>query len=127
MREAALRILRPSRPAQPIDILLRVDRWVTRRLVLIGEADELVQSPERQLAEIAEHGSVFGDCDDAAVLIGALLGTVGIPERLVAVGRGGEFVHVFIEAWDGDRWWRLDPVVAPGASLEGLERMVVDL
>lgn len=97
-------------------------------LVIIGEFDERLQTPARQLREIADTGTVWGDCDDAAVLIGALLASVGMPIRLVAVGQpGGEYMHVFIEAFDGESWWRLDPIVPAGASLDGLSRLVVDV
>lgn len=108
-------------------MLRAVDEFTRRHLVLIGEAEELIQSPERQLLEIAERGSTWGDCDDAAVLNGALLVSVGIPTRLVAIKQGPRFVHVFLEAFDGADWWRLDPVVSPSVSFEGLERMVVDV
>jgi len=123
----ALGILRQSRLLHPRDVLAAVDRWVAGRVVLIGEWEEFVQSPRRQLAEIGEHGTVFGDCDDAAVLTGALLGSVGFPLRLVAVGRGADYMHVFIEAWDGTAWWRLDPIVPPSDPLAGLSRMVVEV
>jgi len=104
-----------------------VDAWVGQHLTLLGEWEEFIQTPHRQLAEISEHGTVFGDCDDAAVLTGALLGSIGFPVRLVAVGRGADYMHVFTEAWDGAAWWRLDPIVPPGDPLAGLERMVVDV
>lgn len=94
-------------------------------LTLVGEWEEFIQSPRRQLAEIDEHGTVFGDCDDAAVLTSALLGSIGLPTRLVAVGRGAEYMHVFTEAWDGREWWRLDPIVPPDDPLSGLDRMVI--
>lgn len=96
--------------------------------MLVGEAEELIQTPERQLREIAEHGTVYGDCDDATVLNGALLVSVGVPVRLVAINDGDRYVHVFLEAYDGaGNWWRLDPVVGPGVRFDGLERMVLDV
>lgn len=43
-----------------------------------------------------------GDCDDASVLISALLGTIGIPSRLVTIAAdpsaSNEFSHIYPEA-----------------------------
>jgi transglutaminase-like putative cysteine protease len=46
-----------------------------------------------------------GDCDDQAVLIGALLTSIGHPVRFVAVGfRPGQFAHVYAETPIGPNW-----------------------
>jgi predicted transglutaminase-like cysteine proteinase len=41
-----------------------------------------------------------GDCDDYAVLLGAMLQSVGIPMKLEAVGMGENFDHVFLTGRD---------------------------
>lgn len=122
-----MELLRSSRPSSPVEALAAVDNFTRRHLVLIGEAEELIHTPELMLADIEQRGEAWGDCDDAAVLNGALLASVGFPVRLVAIKEGARYVHVFVEAFDGGDWWRLDPVVDPRTSFEGLERMVVDV
>lgn len=50
--------------------------------------------------------SMTGDCDDKALLAGALLQSIGVKVRYVAVGNEspGEFDHVYVEARMGDHW-----------------------
>ena len=52
-----------------------------------------------------------GDCDDHAILLAALLQTVGHPVRFKAVkaqGNGPNYCHVFTETKIGNRWIALD-------------------
>ncbi|NJD06710.1 MAG: transglutaminase domain-containing protein [Methylococcaceae bacterium] len=67
---------------------------------------ELLHSPRRMLELRA------GDCDDMAVLLGAVLESVGHPVRLVITGRDPNrpelFSHIYVEAWHRDRWIALD-------------------
>ena len=48
----------------------------------------------------------YGDCDDQSILMAALLLSVGIPARLVAVATNepGVFEHVYAEAYLGNQW-----------------------
>ncbi|MDE2019669.1 MAG: transglutaminase domain-containing protein [Patescibacteria group bacterium] len=47
-----------------------------------------------------------GDCDDKAVLLGAVLESIGHPVRLVAVGfRPGVYSHVYLETRFGKNGW----------------------
>lgn len=64
------------------------------------EQTELVQAPDVTLRDRS------GDCDDQAVLLGALLQSVGHPVRFVAVGfdQFGPFSHVFLETRIGGYW-----------------------
>ncbi len=60
---------------------------------------ETVQAPDVTLRDRQ------GDCDDQAVLIGALLTSIGHPVRFVAVGfRPGQFAHVYAETPIGPNW-----------------------
>ena len=55
-----------------------------------------------------------GDCDDHAVLLAALLQSIGHPVRFVAIkcqGAGPYYVHVFTETKIGPRWVALDTTV----------------
>ncbi|MGH6795925.1 MAG: transglutaminase-like domain-containing protein [Methylocella sp.] len=58
-----------------------------------------------------------GDCDDKSILLAALLESVGIPARFVAVGFSPDyFEHVYVEALLDDGWVALDATenVPPG-------------
>lgn len=76
---------------------------------------------------IMEQGQ--GDCDDKAVLLGALLGSLGYPTRYVAVGfKPGRYSHVLVEAEVGGRWVPLETTepVAMGWSPPGvMSRMYI--
>jgi hypothetical protein len=56
-----------------------------------------------------------GDCDDMAILLGAILEAIGHPVRLVLVGpdplRPSLFTHVYLEAYYKGRWIPLDPTM----------------
>jgi hypothetical protein len=50
-----------------------------------------------------------GDCDDKAVLLAAMLESIGHPSRFVAVGFAPEeYEHVFVETKIGPRWIPLE-------------------
>lgn len=72
---------------------------------------ETVASPDVVLEQL------YGDCDDQAVLLAAMLESIGHPARFAAVGYApGEFEHVYVETRIGDKWIALDPTV-PGAAM----------
>ncbi len=56
-----------------------------------------------------------GDCDDMAILLGAMLEAIGHPVRLVLVGpdplRPRLFTHVYLEVYHRGRWIPLDPTM----------------
>lgn len=97
---------------------------------------ELVKSPRAALEECRAHGGKFvGDCDDACVLLAAMLGAVGLHSRFVVVptdrGRPGEWSHVYVSARTRDgAWVALDPIVrsfglgdeVPSSDLSGPRR-----
>lgn len=51
-----------------------------------------------------------GDCDDQALLVGALLQAIGFPVRYVAFAlqAPGEFEHVYAEVKLGTRWYGME-------------------
>ncbi len=55
-------------------------RWVQTTIIYVNEMPEVFQTPVTTLAE------GYGDCDDQAVLLAALLEAVGIPAYLIAIG-----------------------------------------
>lgn len=58
---------------------LTIGQWVQDRITYVGELPETFQSPITTIAE------GYGDCDDMAVLVGALCESVGIPTELVGM------------------------------------------
>lgn len=70
---------------------------------------ELLHTPRRILELRA------GDCDDMAILLGAMLLSTGHPVRLVLAGfrpsKPHLYSHVYLEALVGRRWLPLDPTV----------------
>ncbi len=60
---------------------------------------ETVATPELTLRDKS------GDCDDQAVLVGALLNAIGRPVRFIAIGsEPGKFSHVYAETPIGPDW-----------------------
>lgn len=78
-----------------------VAAFVMRRMVYLADPDggEFVQTPLVLLNAIGQKGVAYGDCDDHVVLLGAMLVSIGIPARAVAVKLHGSnhFNHVVIE------------------------------
>jgi len=72
-----------------------------------------------------------GDCDDMAILLGAMLESIGHPVRLVLVGpdplRPRLFSHVYLEVYHKGRWIPLDPTMsyAMGWAPRGLVKEVI--
>jgi hypothetical protein len=60
-----------------------------------------------------------GDCDDASVLIASLLGTIGIPSRLVTIAADpsspDEFSHIYPEAGVAPGVWVPMDIARPGS------------
>jgi hypothetical protein len=61
-----------------------------------------------------------GDCDDASVLIASLLGTIGIPSRLVTIAADpsapDEFSHIYPEAEIVPGTWVAMDIARPGSG-----------
>ena len=63
---------------------------------------ETLQTPAITLA------TRMGDCDDQSTLLASMLESVGIPTRFVVAGyNGGDFEHVYLQAWC-DGWIGMD-------------------
>lgn len=99
------------------DYIGNVRLWVMNHITLIGEPDELLIAPQLAIETISVRGLLFADCDDAAMLVGALAAVVGLPVRYRAVHprEDGSFGHVFAEAElamsGGNLWLPTDPTV----------------
>jgi len=110
IREKALELMQSVYASGPGDYVEGVRHFVTSSMVLVGEPDELVVSPRVMLSNILERGRTYGDCDDAAVLVAALLYAIGIRSRFKAIAQApdGSYQHVFTEYNFGGGWIPLD-------------------
>jgi hypothetical protein len=110
VRNVATRIVHDVPSKQVPGELQALYRWVRDniryRFDPVGL--EWVQAPLRTIAERS------GDCDDMAVLLAALAGSLGHDYRFLTVGPTPSVMkHVAVEVWDGKRWVTLDPVLEP--------------
>lgn len=102
------------------DELRALQNWVRDRIRYVRDVRgvETVQTPVRTL----EVGS--GDCDDKAVLLAALLESIGFRTRFRAVGLNGDtYSHVLAEGYDplqqtprGRGAWVPLECIVPGAE-----------
>lgn len=78
-----------------------VAHFVMSKMVYLADPDggEFIQTPLVLLNTIGKNGVAYGDCDDHVVLLGAMLTSIGIPARAVAVKLHGSdyYNHVVIE------------------------------
>ena len=83
---------------------------------------ELVKTPEALLREINAYGTTGGDCDDSAVLLGALLESLGYPVRFVAISEriGDPLHHVLLQVKVERSWIALDPILPGGSWVNGI-------
>lgn len=74
---------------------------------------ELLYAPDTQLAIIDQQGHMSADCDDAAILVGAIGLAAGLRARVICVGfltPDAPYTHTWVE---------LRPPLGAGAWLEG--------
>lgn len=78
-----------------------IQKWVRENIRYVRDVNgiETIQTPEATL-EIGQ-----GDCDDQAILVAALLESIGHPTRFRAIAAGtNSFNHVFTETKVGSKW-----------------------
>lgn len=87
VRRAAIAIVGGLDPAASLDHIYAIREFLAAyvRFVRDPVGVELLHTPAWMLADIAEHGVTHGDCDDVAILGGALAGAVGLRVALVTV------------------------------------------
>jgi transglutaminase-like putative cysteine protease len=113
VRETALKIVPTGN--DPLAGAARIKEFVRVKIRHIDESIEMIHEPAWMLKEIAAGRPVSGDCDDEATLFAALVFSIGIPVRFVAVRRADarDFEHVFaevlIDAGNGGQWIMQDP------------------
>lgn len=101
LRQLAKKIVQACPPKNIRCEVGSVHRFVSNKIRYVRDIQgvETVQAPDVTLRDKS------GDCDDQAVLVGALLCSIGHPVRFVAVGfRPGQFAHVYAETPIGIDW-----------------------
>lgn len=104
VRELALSII-PSSAWVPQ--VRSIQLWVQENIRYVQDPPdlELVQTPQKTI----EYGA--GDCDDQAVLVAALLTSVGHPCQFLAVGfQGGPLAHVLTRTKIGANWVAVETI-----------------
>jgi hypothetical protein len=113
VRQKAIDILleRGVRPKNYLGEINALFEWVQRNIRYTKDPVkvEVLHSARRMLELRA------GDCDDMAILLGAMLEAVGHPVRLVLTGptplQPTLFTHIYVEAWRQGDWIPLDPTM----------------
>lgn len=115
VRRLALRIVAGTDGRDQRDQAGLLKTWMHGhfRFVRDPHGAELLHTPEYLLREVGAQGYVQGDCDDAAILGGALARSIGFRTRLIIVSfhdRRAPFSHVWVEIGDvaGKWWYELD-------------------
>lgn len=91
---------------------------------------ELLTDPTLHALGMLDHGMTYGDCDDAAMLAGAMGRAAGLPAQLVAVGyrRTGPLAHVYATLRTAAGWANMDVTLPPqGPAPVPRQRMEVRL
>ena len=102
IREVALRIVGHLRNKHYLDELEAVRLWVRRNVRYTRD----VHGVETLHTPAAVLDLMQGDCDDQAILVAALLESIGMRTRFVSVGPNrGNYVHVFAEAHVSPYGW----------------------
>lgn len=87
--------------------------FVKDRLIYVRDPEgaELVHSPTRLLKQIMTVGRAFGDCDDHALMLNSMLGSLGISTRFVGVKAKGsaKYNHVICAVKIRNEWVDIDP------------------
>jgi len=107
----------------------QVDSYIRGIWRFVREEDEVLRSVETQVSNFYRYGALIGDCDDAAIIAGAIAlaksSKNGFRPQFVAVRPliQPEFQHVYTE-WGP---FRIDPTAPPSADYTNWERMVYPL
>ena len=99
------------RPKDYLGEIRALFEWVQRNIRYTKDPFRLeVLHSARRMLELRA-----GDCDDMAILLGAMLEAIGHPVRLVLVGpnplRPRLFTHVYLEVYHKGHWIPLDPTM----------------
>ena len=110
VRQKAIDILLEKyvKPKDYLAEIMALFEWVQQHIRYTKDTYqvEVLHSAKRMLELRA------GDCDDMAILLGAMLEAIGHPVRLVIIGsnplRHDFFTHIYLEVFHKGRWISLD-------------------
>jgi transglutaminase-like putative cysteine protease len=115
IRELSLSLSTGFGMCGPVDSARCIESYVRDSYTFVDEPEELLIDPAVQLDMLSAHGTIHGDCDDAAMLAACLLYNIGLETRFKAVSHGpdGSFQHVFTEyrLRTSPRWIPVDPTI----------------
>jgi hypothetical protein len=122
VRAAAEEAVRPSAARDWPAEARAIEAWVRAHLRYTrdGLKVETLKTPQRALAEVRQYGRYLGDCDDASMLVAAMLLAVGHRPAFQVLGRGNVPHHVNV--LDLTSKLILDPTGEP-AGLFGYRRV----
>lgn len=99
--------------------------WVASHLKFLRDprGTELLHTPDVLLSMISTGGTAYADCDDAAILAGALALAIGLRVRIVTVAfkdPSAPFTHTFAEVGSpiGDPKWLEQDVTRSAQSID---------
>jgi transglutaminase-like putative cysteine protease len=101
VRNHAAQVVQGLRQKAWVDEVKTIHAWVRDNIRYVRDIRdvETLATPEKTLE------NRYGDCDDKALLVAAMLEAIGHPARFVAVGRKlNEYEHVLVETKMGNRW-----------------------
>lgn len=102
IRDVALRIVGHLRNKHYLAELEAVRLWVMRNIRYTRD----VHGVETLHTPVAVLDLLQGDCDDQAILVAALLESIGMRMRFVSVGPSrSNYIHVFSEAYVSPWGW----------------------
>lgn len=121
VRSCATALVGDCAPKDAAGQCLAIRAWMAAHIVFLRDPAgvELLHTPEWMLRRIHADGCIHVDCDDAAILGGALAGAIGLRVALVAVafldksGGTSPYSHVWCSA--------ADPTAQIGDSAEWIE------
>jgi hypothetical protein len=122
VRETVTYLAGALSPADYVGQIYTIREWCAAHVHFLRDPAgvELLHSPEWLLREIHANGAAYVDCDDAAILGGALCGAIGLQVALVTVAfldNQAPFSHIwasasppveYVDAAGKQQWIELD-------------------
>lgn len=118
LRQSAISILKAAgvNPADHVSGARALYSWIKSNVIFVNDPAgvESIQDPALTFYKLRA-----GDCDDHAILLAALCGSVGIPARFVTLGANvDKFSHVFVELRLNGEWVPADTTSRSGFGVK---------
>jgi len=119
VRRSALEITRGCEPYDHRAQIEAIYNWVRTCVPFRNDplGFEMLETPQRALAEVAENYGFGTDCDGLTILISSLAESLGHPARLVVIGTTSPaYSHIYPEILDRNSgiWLACDAASPPG-------------